>query len=299
MQASRWRVAQEGFNTQPPEGGCWTGTWPARATRSVSTHSRPKAAAHGIRFFVRVENVSTHSRPKAAAHSIGLGGQFIDVSTHSRPKAAAPIRSRAAATFSAFQHTAARRRLPSLTMSISGGMPVSTHSRPKAAAAALLRWAAAQTVSTHSRPKAAALVPQMTYSHWCLFQHTAARRRLPPATPLRWPRAPCFNTQPPEGGCANRYALHQPGRLFQHTVARRRLPDLVETDSALAEFQHTAARRRLPGPASTPTCKPWFQHTAARRRLRAPDDVFALMAGFNTQPPEGGCPRRLPHKQSQ
>ena len=57
---------------------------------SVSTHSRPKAAASE-----QFENapgtlVSTHSRPKAAATANRAGGTMVGVSTHSRPKAAAP-----------------------------------------------------------------------------------------------------------------------------------------------------------------------------------------------------------------
>ena len=33
-----------------------------------------------------------------------------------------------------------------------------------------------------------------------------------------------------------------------------------------------------------------FQHTAARRRLAKCFNVFSLVSGFNTQPPEGGWP---------
>ena len=57
--------------------------------RTVSTHSRPKAAAGGVLFAEIVTLVSTHSRPKAAA-GVPDGYVFGDVvSTHSRPKAAA------------------------------------------------------------------------------------------------------------------------------------------------------------------------------------------------------------------
>ena len=62
----------------------------AYAALDVSTHSRPKAAAHDKPEGSLWLNVSTHSRPKAAAlirmtiHLIK-----IKVSTHSRPKAAA------------------------------------------------------------------------------------------------------------------------------------------------------------------------------------------------------------------
>ena len=100
-----------------------------------------------------------------------------------------------------------------------------------------------------------------------MFQHTAARRRLPPDGPpperarvvsthsrpkaaARHPAAKaalvgCFNTQPPEGGC----------------------PDRKTLGSRPRSFQHTAARRRLPGGRSS-------QDGGGR---------------FNTQPPEGGC----------
>ena len=103
-----------------------------------------------------------------------------------------------------------------------------------------------------------------------------------------------FNTQPPEGGCTDSPKVTVARRMFQHTAARRRLhafmipqpsPILVSTHSrpkAAAgdlpnqnhhrEFQHTAARRRLP-----------------RLFLFAPRKARR----FNTQPPEGGCKRRL------
>ena len=77
-----------------------------------------------------------------------------------------------------FQHTAARRRLPKGVYLWKTKLLVSTHSRPKAAAGDIYRSMKAKDVSTHSRPKAAACVQSLM--------------RLP---------APCFNTQPPEGGC--------------------------------------------------------------------------------------------------
>ena len=98
------------FNTQPPEGGC-VNVRQVPTRQTVSTHSRPKAAAHllsgtlypvacfntqppeggcqGRAIFWLLKNVSTHSRPKAAAESAGV-------------KEGAGM----------FQHTAARRRLP-------------------------------------------------------------------------------------------------------------------------------------------------------------------------------------------
>ena len=78
---------------------------------------------------------------------------------------------------SAFQHTAARRRLGR-------------------GSAQFLR---ALTVSTHSRPKAAGFAGAVVVVVDFKFQHTAARRRLDPIRRLR-SAASCFNTQPPEGG---------------------------------------------------------------------------------------------------
>ena len=104
------------------------------AISTVSTHSRPKAAAIFWLVILATSLVSTHSRPKAAA----LFGVVLlicaQVSTHSRPKAAAALgahtskRDRCFNTqppeggcnescipfcfMPAFQHTAARRRLP-------------------------------------------------------------------------------------------------------------------------------------------------------------------------------------------
>ena len=83
---------------------------------------------------------------------------------------------------------------------VSARLLVSTHSRPKAAARGEIRYYQYFNVSTHSRPKAAALVVKLLLMHK-LFQHTAARRRLPISLVHFAPPKPSFNTQPPEGGC--------------------------------------------------------------------------------------------------
>ena len=99
------------------------------------------------------------------------------------------------------------------------------------------------------------------------FQHTAARRRLPLSSLSVSATCACFNTQPPEGGCA--------------------VPTLIS--QLLREFQHTAARRRLQlANKSAHECVP-FQHTAARRRLLQSRTKVGKNGSFNTQPPEGGC----------
>ena len=81
---------------------------------NVSTHSRPKAAATAQDSMAKQIAVSTHSRPKAAAKLTDLMFDDDKVSTHSRPKAAASQKDRLRWLSHAFQHTAARRRLPFL-----------------------------------------------------------------------------------------------------------------------------------------------------------------------------------------
>ena len=189
----------------------------------------------------------------------------------------------------AFQHTAARRRLPAGLPS-AGMEPRSFNTQPPEGGCARRRnrvhtshrfntqppeggcearvWAWGRgEVSTHSRPKAAAREQLRAYAE-VLFQHTAARRRLPLLRDRE--SMPCW---------------------FQHTAARRRLLrlrsltepiDPVSThsrpkaaasatsasDDAKITFQHTAARRRLPRLIYTYNRPHKFQHTAARRRLR-------------------------------
>ena len=119
---------------------------------------------------------------------------------------------------SAFQHTAARRRLIWTVCRLDQPL-VSTHSRPKAAGGrrhGRVSYACFNTqppeggcfllrldddgggVSTHSRPKAADEIVAARDSGR-LFQHTAARRRLK-GNARKQQNYWRFNTQPPEGG---------------------------------------------------------------------------------------------------
>ena len=79
-----------------------------------------------------------------------------------------------------------------------------------------------------------------------MFQHTAARRRLGAGRKHHHHAAPCFNTQPPEGGWPRTKKAWSLPVVFQHTAARRRLAAsrFSRLVSSLG-FQHTAARRRL------------------------------------------------------
>ena len=146
-----------------------------------------------------------------------------------------------------------------------------------------------------------------------MFQHTAARRRLPKdgiftatfevvSTHSR-PKAAAnvksitirkwsgFNTQPPEGGCQSEIR----GLMMAHDVSTHSRPKAaacVPSVYAISVFlfQHTAARRRLHHVFVVPDRIVMFQHTAARRRLHWLHGLAdAWTCSFNTQPPEGGC----------
>ena len=143
------------------------------------------------------------------------------------------------------------------------------------------------------------------------FQLTAARRRLQPfSSQLAILR--CFNSQPPEGGC-------QPDRtLGGHCQRFNSQPPeggchCTRLDSSIVrcfnsqppeggcvmstlnlgifgEFQLTAARRRLQA------CKMYVRlafevstHSRPKAAASAAAQFKQLYAGFNSQPPEGGC----------
>ena len=77
------------FNTQPPEGGCSGGGILLRRGREFQhTAARRRLLARLLTHLGR-NQVSTHSRPKAAAHHFPKLSAIYEVSTHSRPKAAA------------------------------------------------------------------------------------------------------------------------------------------------------------------------------------------------------------------
>ena len=100
---------------------------------------------------------------------------------------------------SAFQHTAARRRLVLRRPTVCVGQPVSTHSRPKAAGGYQPDGTTPVPVSTHSRPKAAG-APSVNCSK-ITFVSTHSRPKAA-GTCIHLParKGACFNTQPPEGG---------------------------------------------------------------------------------------------------
>ena len=130
------RQKRNGFNTQPPEGG-WTEVYfKDEDGVIVSTHSRPKAAGYPNATLAILETVSTHSRPKAAG-----------------------FQSLASFKYSAFQHTAARRRLGGGYIFCSG---------------------CSQTAFQHTAARRRLGEDGFKKGNETMFQHTAARRRLEP-----------------------------------------------------------------------------------------------------------------------
>ena len=123
-----------------------------------------------------VDAVSTHSHPKVAAVVLPeymSGLQF----QHTATRRWLLQHISANGSYMLFQHTATRRWL-SRSGSIDLTPRVSTHSHPKVAARTYgQRHPIVGIVSTHSHPKVAASPPQTER------------------------KQPCFNTQPPEGGC--------------------------------------------------------------------------------------------------
>ena len=190
------------------------------------------------------------------------------VSTHSHPKVAAPITRLRSYEMRLFQHTATRRWLRLKKAIYIRHIDVSTHSHPKVAASVGKRNADHHYVSTHSHPKVAATLQKTaftipivsTHSHpkvaaaWiraCVstlqFQHTATRRWLHRCNQHLSPRS-CFNTQPPEGGCAGMRAVRLPGLpVSTHSHPKVAAADTAEAAEARL-FQHTATRRWLPAP---------------------------------------------------
>ena len=241
---------------------------------SVSTHSRPKAAARqnpeqdgylsfntqppegGCKTLARLhiyEAVSTHSRPKAAAilnphkttQTIGFNTQ--------PPEGGCFTVGRAPCHTRVFQHTAARRRLRCTIFAPSTNQQVSTHSRPKAAAASPAQRHRIAHVSTHSRPKAAAGTA-------CQFD-----RRHGVSTHSR-PKAAA-------GGLGDVIALKT-----------------VSTHSRPKAAAHRRATLHRGQPVST--------HSRPKAAATLATIIARLGQRFNTQPPEGGCsPSRSPHPQ--
>ena len=170
-------LLQNGFNTQPPEGGWKVPMFiPSPSSRFQHTAARRRLDRHACSP-PRPRLVSTHSRPKAAGRPSCIKiGVFMPFQ-HTAARRRLAIQTTCRQTNGVFQHTAARRRLVTGFWGKFSGEEVSTHSRPKAAGATASALSASNMVSTHSRPKAAGCAFQARHESR-QFQHTAARRRL-------------------------------------------------------------------------------------------------------------------------
>ena len=274
---------QRCFNTQPPEGGCQ----PFLSGVCLAEFQHTAARRRLARLFCRQRRaavVSTHSRPKAAGTAkawrkspFGFNtqppeGGWVEKNnywlrrlfqhTAARRRLAATPAKRAARR--RFQHTAARRRLTLNNADITTLIRVSTHSRPKAAVS-----------ESFGRVR----------NSW--FQHTAARRRLHPSRVVRPRHFVSTHSRPKAAGDILRARVVI--SVFQHTAARRRLHDQVTV-----QFIYDVSTHSRPKAAGATLEQlgilRMFQHTAARRRLRKHQMCQRCAYGFNTQPPEGGCP---------
>ena len=190
------------FNTQPPEGGC---------PFSISTRRTGRRFQHtAARRRLRPAPCRRPARSRFNTQPPEGGCQW----TKDKPRQA-----------SKFQHTAARRRLLPARGVFRFWSGVSTHSRPKAAASLQTRYTICAKVSTHSRPKAAASNSYTDRNHH-----------------------PCFNTQPPEGGCHLTHLCNCGELVSTHSRPKAAAQAGYNAATLRHLFQHTAARRRLPGP---------------------------------------------------
>ena len=258
---------------------------------------------------VKLPSVSTHSHPKVAAPPDPEQLYRQLVSTHSHPKVAASWPVRALIIWVCFNtqppEGGCKSCLPVITMCRS------FNTQPPEGGCDMDKGLCVDfAVSTHSHPKVAAPLPQMRLCLSNLFQHTATRRWLRRCTPAslaavlfqhtatrRWlllragniAAVACFNTQPPEGGCAPPSQPADPLVVSTHSHPKVAAPkhDDGKQPKGVSTHSHPKVAAILGTAASAVAA---FQHTATRRWLRRRSRRTSLMLpGFNTQPPEGGC----------
>ena len=233
--------------------------------RSVSTHSRPKAA--GIQTVQRpLRHVRFNTQPPEGGW-LELHNRDIvipHVSTHSRPKAAGWFYKSCLWLRSGF-NTQPPEGGWKAREALDKWVEVSTHSRPKAAGRQAIRRCILIVVSTYSRPKAAGIFNSyMRDDDWVsthsrpkaagagcwriqsrtLFQHTAARRRLAVSAVAATVSAVVSTHSRPKAA-----GLPLRRRIAQIRVSTHSRPKAAGTKQTALSwawmFQHTAARRRL------------------------------------------------------
>ena len=211
-----------GFNTQPPEGGCLAGYVVKGLNATVSTHSRPKAAASDPLSFINRSIVSTHSRPKAAAPRI-VSAMMLPPCFNTQPPEGG---------------CSSRKKLKNLCDRF--------NTQP---------------------PEGGCINCSKKTLSMALFQHTAARRRLRKLLLNSHRLELCFNTQPPEGGC--HFGMFEMVKKVGFNTQPPEGGCCLGSVSFCIDFVSTHSRPK-----------------AAAQTIFA---VVMVDGGFNTQPPEGGC----------
>ena len=144
-------------------------------------------------------------------------------------------------------------------------------------------------VSTHSRPKAAANEASAPNHRTPCFNTQPPEGGCKPG-PSTTGRPQCFNTQPPEGGCRTPAPPRRPSVCFNTQPPEGGCQCWAGCFCKARSSFNTqppeggCLRFRAGEPPPAP-----FQHTAARRRLPAGQMERCSVCSFNTQPPEGGC----------
>ena len=148
-------INRRSFNTQPPEGGC-TASPSIKCEVIVSTHSRPKAAGLKNSKYRQYHGVSTHSRPKAAALA-ATDSLVLQSFQHTAARRRLVSVTACISPCAMFQHTAARRRLNRQRVDTQSDACFNTQP-PEGG----WQWRRCShyrgRVSTHSRPKAAVMI---------------------------------------------------------------------------------------------------------------------------------------------
>ena len=190
-----------------------------------------------------------------------------------------------------FQHTAARRRLLHHLQPSQIQHFVSTHSRPKAAARLLRNIYGHKHCFNTQPPEGGCVVFLLVHHQSLMFQHTAARRRLPVDVSEDPKHIKVSTHSRPKAAASLRLTGSVVLKMFQHTAARRRLPHGRQHGFVDQQFQHTAARRRLQTLITILLLNLMFQHTAARRRLHCNCLMSSKLSAVSThsRPKAAAC----------
>ena len=158
---------------------------------------------------------------------------------------------------------------------------VSTHSRPKAAALFGAKMENIELVSTHSHPKVAAIYYLVDYCHDRVSTHSHPKVAAIYKAHF-YLSSECFNTQPPEGGCAP-VARERTATTAVSTHSHPKVAASCHRMNPLSYvFQHTATRRWLRVPGAFSNCSELFQHTATRRWLPRKSCVILNTSSVST-----------------